>query len=202
MTTNPPHIGIILGSTRQGRFGERPANWIHDIARQRSDMTVELIDLRDYPLPMFDEAASPAWRPPAHAEAQRWAARLATLDGLIVVTPEYNHGYPGVLKNALDHAYAEFVRKPIGFVGYGGAGASRSIEQLRLVAIELQMAPVRNAVHIGAIEFMGLWQQGKTFDDFPYLAQSAASLLDDVAWWARALRNARDAEAKAKAEAA
>jgi NAD(P)H-dependent FMN reductase len=199
MTTQLPRIGIIVGSTRQGRFGDRPANWILDIARVRIDMSVELIDLRDYPLPMFDEAASPAWKPPAHPVAQRWGARLAALDGLIVVTPEYNHGYPAVLKNAFDHAYAEFVRKPIGFVGYGAAGAARSVEQLRMVAIELQMAPVRNAVHIGAIEFMGMWQQGKTFDDFPYLAQYAVSLLDDIAWWARSLRAARDVRAKVEA---
>ena len=199
MTTQLPRIGVIVGSTRQGRFSDRPAQWIHDIARQRSDLSVELIDLRDYPLPMFDEAASPAWGPPANPVAQRWSAKLATLDGLIVVTPEYNHGYAAVLKNALDHAYAEFVRKPIAFVGYGGAGGARAIEQLRLVAIELQMAPVRNAVHIGMTEFLGLWRQGKNFDDFPHLAQSATGLLDDIAWWARALRAARDAESSAGA---
>ena len=196
MTTHRPHIGIILGSTRQGRFGDRPANWIHDIARQRTDLSVELIDLRDYPLPMFDEPMSPAWRPATNPVAQRWGARLATLDGLIVVTPEYNRGYAAVLKNALDYAYAEFARKPIGFVGYGGVGAARAIEQLRLVAIELQMAPVRNAVHIGMTEYVGVLQQGKTFDDFPHLGKSATSLLDDIAWWARSLRAARDVDAK------
>jgi NAD(P)H-dependent FMN reductase len=196
MTTHRPHIGIILGSTRQGRFGDRPANWIHDIARQRTDLSVELIDLRDYPLPMFDEPMSPAWRPATNPVAQRWGARLATLDGLIVVTPEYNRGYAAVLKNALDYAYAEFARKPIGFVGYGGVGAARAIEQLRLVAIELQMAPVRNAVHIGMTEYVGVLQQGKTFDDFPHLRKSATSLLDDIAWWARSLRAARDVDAK------
>jgi NAD(P)H-dependent FMN reductase len=199
MTTHLPRIGVIVGSTRQGRFGDRPAQWIHDIASQRGDLSVELIDLRDYPLPMFDEPMSPAWGPPANPEAQRWASKLATLDGLIVVTPEYNHGYPGVLKNALDHAYAEFVHKPIGFVGYGGVGAARAIEQLRLVSIELQMAPVRNAVHIGMTEFLGLWRQGKSFDDFPHLAQAATGLLDDMTWWAGALRAARDAEPRAEA---
>ena len=104
-----------------------------------------------------------------------------------------------MLKNALDHAYPEFARKPIGFVGYGGVGAARAIEQLRLVSIELQMAPVRNAVHIGMVEFLGVWQQGKTFDDFPHLAQAAAGLLDDIAWWARSLRAARDIDAEVKA---
>jgi NAD(P)H-dependent FMN reductase len=188
-----------VGSTRQGRFGDRPANWILDITRQRPALTVELIDLRDYQLPMFDEPMSPAWKPPAHPVAREWSARLAALDGMIVVTPEYNHGYTGVLKNALDHAYAEFGRKPIGFVGYGGVGAARAIEQLRLVAIELQMAPVRNAVHIGMVEYVGMVQQGKTFDDFPHLGQSATGLLDDIAWWARSLRAARDVDAKIEA---
>ena len=199
MTTARPTIGIIVGSTRQGRFADRPANWIAELARQRTDLTAELVDLRDYPLPMFDEPMSPAWKPSAHPVAQRWSARLGALDGLIVVTPEYNHGYSGVLKNALDHAYAEFARKPIGFVGYGGVGAARAIEQLRLVAIELQMAPVRSAVHIGMVEFIGMLQQGKSFDDFPYLAQAASGLLDDMAWWARSLRAARGVDAKVEA---
>jgi NAD(P)H-dependent FMN reductase len=136
---------------------------------------------------------SPAWAPVRNEAAQRWAARLATLDGLVVVTPEYNHGPSAVLKNALDYAYKEFIRKPIGFVGYGGVGAARAIEQLRLVAIELQMAPVRNAVHIGMVEFLGIWQQGKSFEDFPHLAQAAKGMLDDLAWWARALKTAREA---------
>jgi len=190
--THTPHIGIILGSTREGRFSERPANWIHGIAKKRTDFTVELVDLRDYPMPFFNEPASPAWAPVTSVDAQRWAAKIATLDGLIVVSPEYNHGYSAVLKNALDYAYIEFDRKPIGFVGYGGVGAARAIEQLRLVAIELKMAPVRNAVNIGMVEFLGVWQQGKSLDDFPHLVQAAGSLLDDIAWWAKTLKAARD----------
>jgi len=199
MTTHLPRIGIIMGSTRQGRFSDRPANWIHDIARQRGDLAVELVDLRDYPLPLFDEAMSPAWAPPANPVARHWGVRLGGLDGLIAVTPEYNHGYSAVLKNAFDHAYAEFARKPIGFVGYGGVGAARAIEQLRLVSVELQMAPVRNAVHIGMVEFVGLLREGKSFEDFPHLAQAANALLDDIVWWARSLRAARDADAQAAA---
>jgi NAD(P)H-dependent FMN reductase len=191
MTSQKPHIGIVLGSTREGRFGEKPAIWIHEIAGQRTDLSFELIDLRDHPLPFFAEPMSPAWAPVKNEAAQRWADKLATLDGLIVVTPEYNHGPSAVLKNALDYAYKEFNRKPIGFVGYGGVGAARAIEQLRLVAVELQMAPVRNAVHIGMVEFLGIWQQGKTFGDFPHLAQAASGMLDDIAWWAKALKTSR-----------
>jgi len=193
MTSSPPRIGIVIGSTREGRFGDKPAHWIHEIATQRSDLDIELIDLRDHPLPFFNEPMSPAWAPVKNEAARRWADKLATLDGLIVVTPEYNHGPSAVLKNAFDYAYKEFIRKPIGFVGYGGVGAARAVEQLRLVAVELQMAPVRNAVHIGMVEFLGIWQQGKTFDDFPHLAQAANGMLDDIAWWTRALKTAREA---------
>jgi len=188
-----PHIGIVIGSTREGRFADKPAQWFHGIASQRTDVSAELIDLRDYPMPFFDEALSPAWAPVKNEAAQRWAQKLATLDGLVVITAEYNHGPTAVLKNAFDYAYKEFARKPIGFVGYGGVGAARAVEQLRLVATELQMAPVRNAVHMGMVEFLGVWQQGKSFEDYPHLAQSAKGLLDDMAWWAKALKTAREA---------
>jgi NAD(P)H-dependent FMN reductase len=193
MTAQHPRIGIIIGSTREGRFGEKPAHWIHEIAKQRTDLAFELIDLRDHPLPFFDEPMSPAWAPVKNEAAQRWAETLAPLDGLIVVTPEYNHGPTAVLKNAFDYAYKEFIRKPIGFVGYGSVGAARAVEQLRLIATELQMAPVRNAVHIGMVEFLGIWQQGKSFEDFPHLAQAASAMFDDIAWWAKALKSAREA---------
>lgn len=188
-----PRIGIIIGSTREGRFGDKPAAWMHTLARQRSDLQFELIDLRDHPLPFFDEALPLTWAPAKNSAAQAWAAKIASLDGFIVVTPEYNHGPSAVLKNALDYAYAEFNRKPIAFVGYGGVGAARAIEQLRLNAVELQMAPIHNAVHIGMVEFLGILQQGKGFDDYPHLAQSANGLLDDLAWWAASLKNARSA---------
>ena len=193
MSSPVPRIGIVIGSTREGRFADKPAQWIHGIAQQRTDLVFELVDLRDHPLPFFNEPMSPAWAPVKNEAAQRWAARLATLDGLVVVTPEYNHGPSAVLKNAFDYAYKEFMRKPIAFVGYGGVGAARAVEQLRLVATELQMAPVRNAVHMGMVEFLGVWQQGKRFEDYPHLAQSAKGLLDDMAWWAKALKTAREA---------
>jgi NAD(P)H-dependent FMN reductase len=187
-----PRIGIVIGSTRPSRFGEKPAAWLHGIARRRADLDFEVIDLRDYPLPLFNEPGSPAWGPIKNEVAQRWAAKLAGLDGFILVTPEYNHGPSAVLKNALDYAYKEFVRKPVAFVGYGGVGGARAVEQLRLVAVELQMVSVRNAVHIAASDFLGLFQQGKSFDDFPHLAQSAAGMLEELAWWAKTLKNARE----------
>jgi NAD(P)H-dependent FMN reductase len=182
----------VIGSTREGRFGEKPAHWIHEIAKQRTDLAFELIDLRDHPLPFFNEPMSPRLGPVDNEAARLWAGKLATLDGLIMVTPEYNHGPGAVLKNALDYAYTEFVRKPIGFVGYGGAGAARAVEQLRLIAIALQTAPVGHAVHVGMVESLGIMQQGKTFEDFPHLAQAANRLLDDMSWWAKTLKPARE----------
>src|SRR6202789_1214784 len=187
-----PLIGVVIGSTREGRFGEKPAHWIHEIAKQRTDLALELVDLRDPPLPFFNEPRSPAYGPVNNEAARLWARKLATLDGLIVVTPEYNHGPSAVLKNALDYAYAEFVRKPIGFVGYGGAGAARAVEQLRLIAIELQMVPVMRAVHIGMVESLGIMRQGKIFEDFPHLEQAAKRLLDQMSWWAKVLKLARE----------
>jgi NAD(P)H-dependent FMN reductase len=187
-----PRIGIVIGSTRPSRFGEKPAAWLHGIAEKRTDLDFELIDLRDYPLPLFNESSSPAWGPVNNEVAQRWAGRLAGLDGFILVTPEYNHGTSAVLKNALDYAYKEYVRKPVAFVGYGGVGGARAVEHLRLVAVELQMAPVRNAVHIAGSDFLGLWQQGKSFDELPHLAQAAVAMLDELAWWTKALKTARE----------
>jgi NAD(P)H-dependent FMN reductase len=193
MSTVPPHIGIVIGSTRQGRFADKPAHWFHDLARTRTDLTFELLDLRDHPIPLFEEPMSPAWAPVKNDAARQWAAKLASVDGLVVITAEYNHGPTAILKNAFDYAHQEFIRKPIAFVGYGGVGGARAIEQLRLVAVEMQMAPIRSAVHVGMTEFLGIWQQGKTFDDYPHLAQTAGVLLDDLAWWARALKTARSA---------
>ena len=197
-----PRIGVVLSTTREGRFADQPAAWIGDLAAARGDFEVEIVDLRDYPLPFFDEARSPAWAPPANDVARRWAAKVAELDGFIFVTAEYNHGVPAVLKNALDYAYREFNRKPAVFVGYGGVGAARAVEQLRLIAVELQMAPLRAAVHIGGADFVGMLMQGKTFADLPHLEPTASAMLDDLAWWTHALQAARLAEEAAEQAAA
>jgi NAD(P)H-dependent FMN reductase len=189
-----PKIGIIIGSTRDGRFADKPAEWIFAIAQARGDADYEVLDLRDFPLPFFNEPASPIWVPPANETAKKWAAKLAEMDGFIFITAEYNHGISGVLKNAIDHAYAEFNRKPAAFVGYGGVGAARAIEQLRQISVEVQLAPLRNAVHIGMVEFVGLLQEGKSFEDFPHLAESAKAMLDDLSWWTSALSTARQAK--------
>ena len=194
---NTPRIGIIIGTTREGRFGEVPAHWLQDIGQQRGDLAFELLDLRDYPLPFFDEAAPPAYAAPKNEVAVRWAAKLAALDGFVVTVAEYNHSMPAVLKNALDYAYACFNRKPIAMLGYGSVGGSRAVEQVRQVASSLQMVSVPAGVSIGWVEYLSMAKQEKRFADHPHLAQGAVAMLDDLAWWARALKTAREAVAAA-----
>jgi len=196
-----PVIGIIIGTIREGRFGGKPARWMLDMASERTDLDFEIVDLRDYPLPLFDEETGPTVAPPKDEGALRWGKKMAEFDGYIFVTAEYNHGAPGVLKNALDHVYPECNKKPAAFVGYGGVGGARAVEQLRLICIELQMAPTRTAVHIGTGPYLGVRQEGKDLSDFDFLNESAVATLDELAWWTHTLRAGRVEESKA-AEAA
>ncbi|GAB4196956.1 MAG: NADPH-dependent FMN reductase [Roseiflexaceae bacterium] len=191
MTT--PKIAIIISSTRQTRFGDKPAQWIYDIAAARGDIEVQILDLRDFPMPFFDEVASNAWAPSTNEVAVRWQQTVAQFDGYIFVTAEYNRSITGALKNALDYAYPEWNRKPAAFVGYGSVGAARAIEQLRLICVELQMAPTRTGVHIQGSDFMAVWRQGQSLLEFPYLQQNATNMLDELVWWTKALKAAREA---------
>jgi NAD(P)H-dependent FMN reductase len=185
-------IGVIVSSTRSGRFADIPAQWLWEIVSKRDDAEFELIDLRDYPMPFFEEKLSPMYGPPENEAALRWGAKIASLDGYIFITAEYNHGITAVLKNALDYAYIEYNRKPAAFVGYGGAGGARAIEQLRLVLAELQVASLKHTVNIGAGEMIGIVRQGKSMADYPYLADSTAPMLNEIVWWSDALKAARD----------
>ena len=186
------NILIILASTREGRAGEKVAQWVEKLAMARSDFASELVDLRDWPLPFFTSAVppgSPDYQP--EGLVKQWSEKIASADGFLVVTPEYNHGYPGVLKNALDHLFREWNRKPVAFVSYGGAaGGARSVEQLRQVAVELQMAPVREALHIAGI-WNALGEDDSPKD--PSAAKRLAAIFDELAWWATALKAARQA---------
>ena len=190
MTT--PKIAIIISSTREARFGDKPAKWIYDIAAQRSDIAVELLDLRDFPLPFFDEVASNAYVPSTNEVAQRWQKKVAEFDGFIFITAEYNRSITAVLKNALDYAYPEWKRKAAAYVGYGSVGGARAIEHLRLISVELQMAPTRNGVHIQGGDFMAVWQQGKSLTELTHLLPNITAMLDDLVWWATALKVARE----------
>ena len=161
---------------------------------QTHDLDVEIVDLRDFPLPFFDEVASSAWVPSQNEVAQRWQKKVASFDGYIFTAAEYNHGPTAVLKNAIDYAATEWNKKPAGFVGYGGVGGARAVEQLRLHAVELQMAPVKSAVHIVWGDFLAVRQGEKKLEDFEHLNQSATALVNEIAWWAKALKAAREAD--------
>ena len=189
--TESLQIGVILGSTRMGRFADKPAQWVMALARQCEGVTFELVDLREYPMPFFDQPKSPLREPSKNEVARRWARKVGELDGFIFVTGEYNHGIPAVLKNALDHVYAEFNRKPATFIGYGNAGGARAIEQLRSMLVELQVAPLRGAVHLSREQFIGILLDGKAFADFPSLEQAGEAMLSELTWWAEALRAGR-----------
>ena len=190
-----PKIAIVVGSTRAARFADVPTQWIAKIAKSHADIDVEIVDLRDWPLPFFDEVASSAWAPSQNEVAQRWQKKVAEFDGFIFTAAEYNHAPTGVLKNAIDYAANEWNKKPAGFVGYGSVGGARAVEQLRLIAVELQMAPVKSAVHIAWGDFLAVRQGEKKLEDIEHLNQAAAALINDVAWWAKVLKAARAADA-------
>ncbi len=180
-------IQIILGSTRNHRVGEKVAKWLYNQVKNTPDAEIELVDLEDYPLPFYDEPVIPKMIKGDYSNkvAKKWAAKVAEADGYIVVTPEYNHGYPAVLKNALDYVYYEWNNKPIGFVSYGGiSGGLRAVEQLRQVVIELEMVPIRESV---SFQFVSKQfnEQGdvidKSYDD------RVAVLMKQLLWWLKKL---------------
>lgn len=185
-------IGVILGSTRDTRFADKPAKWFMHLANAREDMAFELLDLRDYDLPFFNEVASNIAAPTQNEEGLRWQKKIAEFDGYVTITPEYNHAPPAVLKNALDYAYVEWVKKPVAFVGYGAVGAARAVEQLRLVVANMQMAPITASVHIQGGDFMEVAQGHKELDDLNYLPPLVTTMLDELAWWSTALKEARE----------
>jgi len=197
-----PKIAVIIGSTRKTRFADIPAQWIKAQAEARGDMDVEVVDLRDFPMPLFDEPGSNAYLPSSNAVATEWQKKIASFDGYIFVVAEYNHSITAVLKNALDYAAVEWAHKPMGAIAYGSVGGARALEHLRAIAVEEQMVPVRNAVHIGGSDFWkvhpGMGGSGKLADIEAAIQPSAKAMLDDVMWWAKATMPAR-AETAAKA---
>lgn len=191
-------LKIILGSTRPNRFSEHAGRWILEEAKKVAGIEAEILDLRDYAMPFFNEAVTPSAKKQDYTDevVRRWTAQVREADGFIIVAPEYNHGYTAVLKNALDYAFAEWHNKPVGFVAYGSAGGARSVEQLRLVAVELQMAPIRNAVHIIAPWLLrdetGALKPGALNS----YQGAAGALLKQLSWWAETLRTGRERPAK------
>ena len=181
-------IAIILGSTRPGRNGKAVADWVVTRAKDRTAARYELVDLADYPLPHLDEAMPPSLGQYAHDHTKAWAAKIGSFDGYVFVTPEYNHGISGALKNAIDFLFAEWNNKAAGFVSYGGAGGARAVEQLRLVLAEVQVATVRLQV------LLSLYSDFENFSVFKPDSRKETSvndMLDQVIAWGGALKTLR-----------
>src|ERR1700726_1029230 len=182
-------IAIILGSTRPNRNGEAVAKWVYEIAQKRSDAESELVDIKDFNLPLLDEPMPPSMGQYSKPHTKAWAAKIGSFDAYVFVTPEYNHGTSGALKNAIDFLFAEWNNKAAGFVSYGGASGARAVEQLRLVLAEVQMATVRNQV------LLSMYTDFENFSVFkpgPTKEQAVNDMLDQLIAWGGALKPLRE----------
>lgn len=196
-------IAVIISSTRPTRFGDIPAQWILEKANERPELDAEIVDIRDFDLPFFDEMASNAWMPSQNANAVKWQNKISEYDGYIFVTAEYNRAITGALKNALDQAYTNWNKKVFGAVGYGSVGGARAVENLRTIGVELQMVSTRSAVHIAGADFMSVhpgFGGTKSLNDLEAsIGNSAKDMLDQLTWWGQATKAARADEALAEA---
>jgi NAD(P)H-dependent FMN reductase len=185
-------IAIIIGSTRPGRNGEAVAKWVYEIAQKRSDAEFELVDIKDFDLPLLDEPVPPSLGQYSKEHTKVWAAKVDSFDAYVFVTPEYNHGTSAALKNAIDFLFAEWNNKAAGFVSYGGAGGARAVEQLRLVVAEVQIATVRNQV---LLSMFTDFENFSVFKPVPQQEQSVNAMLDQVIAWGGALKTLREKQA-------
>lgn len=182
-------IAIIIGSTRPGRKADTVARWVHGIAARRTDASFEVVDIADFHLPLLDEPFPPSMNRYEKPHTKAWAAKIATFDAFVFVTPEYNHSVPGALKNAIDFLYREWNDKAAGFVGYGGAGGTRAVEHLRQILGEIKIAPVRSQVALSLFT---------DFENFSTLKPGARreaevnAMLDALVAWGGALRAMRE----------
>ena len=190
-----PKIAIIVSSTRPTRFADIPTAWIKAQAEARGDIEVEIVDLRDHKLPFFAEVASNAWAPSQDPAAVAWQKKVGEFDGYIFVVAEYNRSITGELKNALDQAYVEWAKKPMGAIAYGSMGGANALGHLQNIGVELQMVPTRNHVRIGGGDFFkvhpGFGGSGNLADIEGSIGPSAKAMFDDVIWWAKATKAAR-----------
>jgi NAD(P)H-dependent FMN reductase len=181
-------LAIIIGSTRPSRVGEAVGRWVHELARARSDAKFELVDIADFDLPLLDEPIPASAGKYSKDHTRRWAAKIGGFDGYVFVTPEYNHGTSGALKNAIDFLYAEWNNKAAGFVSYGSTGGVRAVEHLRLVMAELQVATVR------AQAALSLYTDFENFKDLKpadHHQKSIHTMLDQLIAWSGALKRLR-----------
>jgi len=188
-------IAIIIGSTRPGRKGEAVAKWAYEIAKTRNDTEFELVDIKDFNLPLLDEPMPPTMRQYTHDHTRRWSEKIASFDGYVFVTPEYNHATSGALKNAIDFLYHEWVNKAAGFIGYGGTSGARAVENLRLIMGELQVATVRAQV---GLSLFTDFEKFSVFKPAPTQEKYVHAMLDQVIAWAGALKTLRQKQELAR----
>ena len=181
-------VAIIIGSTRPGRKADSVAKWVHEIARKRSDAAFEIVDIKDYNLPLLDEPVPPSMGQYSQQHTRVWSAKIASFDAYVFVTPEYNHGTSGALKNAIDYLYNEWNNKAAGFVGYGSSGGTRAVENLRLIMGELQVADVRGQV---ILSLFTDFENFSVFKPHPRNEESVNAMLDQVIAWGGALKTLR-----------
>jgi NAD(P)H-dependent FMN reductase len=180
-------IGIIIGSTRPGRAGEGVAKWIYEMSKARSDAEFELVDVKDYDLPLLDEPELAATQKYSKEHTKKWSAKIAEFDGYIFVTPEYNHSTSAALKNALDFLYIEWTNKAAGFVSYGAIGGARAVEALRTIMAQFKIADVREQVmFFNADDF-----ENGVLKPKPRHEKSVNTLFDQVIAWSTALKTLR-----------
>jgi NAD(P)H-dependent FMN reductase len=182
-------VAIVIGSTRPGRKAEAVARWAYEIAAKRADATFEIVDIKDYHLPLLDEPVPPSLGQYSQAHTKAWAAKIDSFDAYVFVTPEYNHAPSGALKNAIDFLYKEWNNKAAGFVGYGGAGGARAVEQLRLIMAELQIATVRAQV---LLSLYTDFEKFSTFTPAPHQESAVNAMLAQVIAWGGAMKALRD----------
>ncbi len=182
-------LAVIIGSTRPGRNGEAVAKWIYDIVRKRGDIEAELVDIKDYNLPLLDEPQPASTGQYTQPHTLKWAAKIDSFDGYIFVTPEYNHAPPASLKNAIDYLFHEWNNKSAGFVGYGTMGAVRAVEQLRVVMGALMIADVRAQVMFSLFED---FEKLTVFRPNPRHEKTVNTMLGQIIAWGNALKPLRE----------
>jgi NAD(P)H-dependent FMN reductase len=188
------NVKVIVGSTRPGRFSEKVLPWLTEHLSKQENMKAEVLDLREHEMPFFNLPFSPAYMQGSdygNEVINKWSAKIMEADAYIMITPEYNHGYSAVLKNALDTIYKEWGNKPVAFLSYGGVGGARAVEQLRQVVAELHMASMRTNVHI-PMPWLMLDESGALKDgSLDGFAAPLTEMLNQLEWWGNALKTAR-----------
>lgn len=189
------NIKVIAGSTREGRFSDKAAAWIVTELNKHEGVSAEVLDLRDYDMPFFNESIIPSSKttPYTNQAVARFTNQIAEGDAFVMITPEYNHSTSAVLKNAIDWVSQEWNNKPVAFVSYGSVGGARAVEHLRLISVQLQMAPIRNAVHIPGVDYFPvIFGQVKSEDLFKKMQKQSDDLITQLLWWTKALKDARN----------